>query len=156
MNDLHFFEEKKCGPWFEKAVLAMKPSAPDAEFCLLCGDLADNGEAGQHDGVRTAFAGLGFPFTHHRQSRLPEHSDRRSYEEAFKDQINYIVEHRGWQLVGIDTTAGNAWRDTKISAETWPGSGELPRLDRASRQSFSPIFHWELMSLCGLSTLTTS
>ena len=48
----------------------------------------------------------------------------------FKNQINYIVEHRGWQLVGIDTTAGDAWRDTKVSSETFAWLREnLPRLD---------------------------
>lgn len=131
VNDLHFAEEKECGPWFEKAVLAMKQSAPNAEFCLLCGDLADKGESGQHDGVRTAFAGLGLPLhaTIGNHDYLT-HSDRRSYEEVFKNQINYIVEHRGWQLVGIDTTAGDAWRDTKVSSETFAWLREnLSRLD---------------------------
>ena len=131
VNDLHFAEEEKCGLWFQKAVAAMKQSAPQAEFCLLCGDLADSGEAAQHIGVRNAFAGLGIPVysavgNHDYRSR----SDRRSYEETFKGQINYIVEHDGWQLVGIDTTDGTGWRDTKISPETFTWLREnLPRLD---------------------------
>jgi Calcineurin-like phosphoesterase len=131
VNDLHFAEEKKCGPWFERAVMAMKESAPQAEFCLLCGDLADSGEAGQHSGVHDAFAGLGIPV----HATIGNHdyltsSDRRSYEEAFKNQINYTIDHRGWQLVGIDTTAGHAWRDTKVSPETFAWLREnLPRLD---------------------------
>ena len=89
VNDLHFADEKECGLWFEKAVLAMKKSAPRAEFCLLCGDIADKGEARQHSGVRTAFAELDLPV----HATIGNHdyltrTDRRSYEEAFKNQIN--------------------------------------------------------------------
>ncbi|HEY5812016.1 MAG TPA: hypothetical protein VIT23_05140, partial [Terrimicrobiaceae bacterium] len=54
INDLHFREEA-CAPWFEKAVEAMKASCPEAELCLLCGDLADSGEASQLVGIRDAF-----------------------------------------------------------------------------------------------------
>jgi predicted MPP superfamily phosphohydrolase len=130
-NDLHFYDEK-CGPWFEAAVTAMKTSAPDAEFCLLCGDLADDGEADQHVAIRDSFAKLGFPVyaaigNHDYLSR----TDRRSYEETFKEQINYTFEHGGWQLVGIDTTEGDAWQDTTISSDTFAWLDEnLPKLDR--------------------------
>lgn len=131
VNDLHFREEA-CAPWFEEAVAAMKASAPEVEFCLLCGDLADGGEASQHSGVRDAFQGLGIPC----HAAIGNHdyltaSDRRFYEETFKDQINYIFEYGGWQLVGIDTTEGTAWQQTSISSDTFAWLDEkLPRLDR--------------------------
>jgi Icc-related predicted phosphoesterase len=131
VNDLHFANEE-CGPWFEKAVSAMKASAPEAEFCLLCGDLADSGEAAQHVPVRDIFEKLGVPV----YAAIGNHdyltrTDRRSYEEVFKNQINYIIEHGGWQLVGIDTTEGDAWQDTKISRETFAWLDEnLPKLDQ--------------------------
>ena len=131
VNDLHFFDEE-CWPWFEHAVRAMKIAAPEAEFCLLCGDLADSGEAFQHIGIRDAFKGLGIPV----YAAVGNHdyltqTDRRSYEETFKNQINYIFEHRGWQLVGIDTTEGDGWQDTRISSDTltWLDQN-LPKLDR--------------------------
>jgi predicted MPP superfamily phosphohydrolase len=130
VNDLHFFDEE-CWPWFESVVRQMRATAPEAEFCLLCGDLADNGQPAQHDGVRDAFAKLGSPA----YAAVGNHDyltadDRRSYEERFKDQINYIFEHEGWQLVGIDTTEGNAWQDTKISSQTLAWLDEnLPKLD---------------------------
>src|SRR5688500_13249645 len=48
INDLHFLEED-CGPWFRAVVEQMKASAPEAQLCLLCGDLADKGaEAALH------------------------------------------------------------------------------------------------------------
>jgi len=131
VNDLHFCEEE-CGPWFENVVAAMKASAPEAEFCLLCGDIADDGKATQHVGIRETFEKLDIPL----YAAIGNHdytteTDRRSYEQTFKDQINYIVEHGGWQLIGIDTTEGDAWLDTKISSETMAWLDEsLPRLDR--------------------------
>ena len=42
VNDLHALEDA-CRPWFDDVVRQMKASAPTAEFCLLGGDLADNG-----------------------------------------------------------------------------------------------------------------
>src|SRR5262245_3359303 len=58
VNDLHFFDEE-CWSWFEEAVVSMKISARDAEFCLLCGDLTDNGRPDQLFGIRDAFEKLG-------------------------------------------------------------------------------------------------
>ena len=84
VNDLHFREEA-CAPWFHEAVAAMKTSAPEAEFCLLCGDLADDGEARQHNGVRDAFQGLGIPC----HAAIGNHdylaqTDRKAYEEGLE------------------------------------------------------------------------
>jgi 3',5'-cyclic AMP phosphodiesterase CpdA len=131
VNDLHFREEA-CAPWFERAVAAMKASAPAAEFCLLCGDLADDGHPSQHFGIRDAFQKLGIPT----YAAIGNHdyltdTDRRSYEETFKDQINYVFELGGWQLVGIDTTQGTAWQDTQVLSETFAWlDARLPKLDR--------------------------
>jgi len=131
VNDLHF-RETACAPWFEEAVAATKASAPAAEFCLLCGDLADSGKSEQHIGVRDAFQKLGIPA----YAAIGNHdyltaTDRRSYEQIFRGQINYVFEHGGWQLVGIDTTEGNGWQDTTISSDTLAWLDEhLPRLDR--------------------------
>ena len=40
----------------------MKASAPTAEFCLLGGDLAENGTPAQLTLIKDAFAALGIPF----------------------------------------------------------------------------------------------
>ena len=42
VNDLHALEDA-CRPWFDDVVRQMKTSAQTAEFCLLGGDLAENG-----------------------------------------------------------------------------------------------------------------
>ena len=131
VNDLHF-RDADCAPWFEEAVAAMKASAPQAEFCLLAGDLAEDGALDQLAGVRDAFRGLRIPV----YCAIGNHDysgdkDRRSYEEAFPGQINYAFEHRGWQFVGLDTTVGLAWKDTTISSTTLNWLNEnLPKLDK--------------------------
>src|SRR5437868_6287397 len=60
VNDLHYLEPA-CRPWFDQVVKQMKLSAPKAEFCLVGGDLADNGTIEQLTGIRDAFADLGIP-----------------------------------------------------------------------------------------------
>jgi hypothetical protein len=131
MNDLHFHDET-CIPWFEEALAAVRASAPHADFCLIVGDLADNGRSEQLAGVRDAFRNSGIQTysaigNHdHRSSR-----DRRSYEELFAGQINYSFNHGGWQFVGVDTTEGVKWQNTTISPATLGWLDEnLPKLDR--------------------------
>ena len=131
MNDLHFHDEA-CIPWFGEAMAAVRASAPQAAFCLIAGDLADDGTSEQLGGVRDAFRSSGIQ-THpaignhdHRSSR-----DRRSYEELFPGQINYSFNHAGWQFIGLDTTEGVKWQNTTISPATLRWLDEtLPKLDR--------------------------
>ena len=131
VNDLHF-AEAACALWFEEAIAAMKASAPFAEFCLIAGDLADDGTPEQLAGVRDALQKLGIPV----YSAIGNHdygsaTDRRSYEEMFSGQINYVFDHGGWQFVGLDTTEGTEWQNTTISSTTltWLDDN-LPKLDR--------------------------
>ena len=131
VNDLHF-REAACAPWFEEAVAAVRASAPAAELCLIAGDLSDDGTAEQLAGVRDAFQQLGIPT----YAAIGNHdyltaTDRRSYEKIFRDQINYVFDHGGWQLVGLDTTQGIRWRNTMISSATLAWLDEhLPKLDK--------------------------
>ncbi len=119
VNDLHF-SDALCRPWFDEVVAQMKRSAPTAEFCLLGGDLADEGSPEQLSGVREAFARLGMPVhaVVGNHDYLPGTSDRSAYERIFPGQINYHFPHRGWQVLGLDTTEGTQSRDTFISDAT--------------------------------------
>ena len=131
VNDLHF-SEAACARWFEEAVTAVKASAPAAELCLIAGDLADDGASEQLAGVRDAFQKLEIPT----YATIGNHdyltaTDRRSYEEIFRDQINYEFDHGGWQFVGLDTTQGVGWKNTMISSTTLAWLDDhLPRLDK--------------------------
>ena len=131
VNDLHF-REAACAPWFEEAVAAVRASAAAAELCLIAGDLADDGTSEQLTGVRDAFQKLGIPtYVTIGNHDYLNATDRRSYEEIFRDQINYEFDHGGWQFVGLDTTEGVGWENTTISSTTLAWLDEhLPRLDK--------------------------
>src|SRR5262249_37752901 len=46
------------------------------------------------------------------------------------NQINYTLEHRGWQIIGLDSSEGTRATDTSISTKTFGWLDEnLPRLD---------------------------
>jgi 3',5'-cyclic AMP phosphodiesterase CpdA len=118
VNDLHALEPA-CRPWFDNVVRQMKASAPDAEFCLLGGDLADNGTPAQLTLIKEAFAGIGIPchavVGNHDYRTM---TDRSAYEKIFPGQINYSFTHRGWQIVGLDSSEGTKSKETRISATT--------------------------------------
>ncbi len=131
VNDLHYRDEG-CVPWFQNVVRQMKASAPDAEFCLLGGDQADEGEPAQLANSREIFLGLGMPL----HAVVGNHdyfkdSTRTAYERVFPGQINYAFEHRGWQFLALDTTQGLTAYNTAIPADTlaWLDAN-LPKLDR--------------------------
>lgn len=132
VNDLHY-DEAACGPWFDQIVAAMKASAPDARFCLLAGDLADDGKDDQLAGIHKAFQGLGIPVyaSPGNHDHLTD-TDRTAYEKYFPGQINQVFEHGGWQIMGLDTSDGTRYKDTKIHQATldWLDT-TLPTLDKA-------------------------
>ncbi len=131
VNDLHF-QDEKCAPWFEKAVAAMKKSAPDADFCLLGGDLANDGKREQLQGVKTAFEALKTPLyaVPGNHDYLAD-DDRKAYDELFPGQLNQVFAHRGWQFIGLDTTDGTRYEKTKIQQPTFDWlDAKLPQLDK--------------------------
>ena len=106
LNDLHALEAA-CRPWFDHVVRQMKASAPTAEFCLLGGDLADNCTPAQLTLLQDSFAALGIPchavVGNHDYKSI---TDRSAYEQIFPGQINYSFTHRGWQIIGLDSSEG--------------------------------------------------
>src|SRR4029077_9416935 len=118
VNDLHALEEA-CRPWFDDVVRQMKTSAPTAEFCLLGGDLAENGTPAQLTLIKYSFSALGIPChavvgNHDYQSA----TDRSAYERIFPEQINYAFTHCGWQIIGLDSSEGTKAKETRISGAT--------------------------------------
>ncbi len=139
VNDLHYSTDE-CGVWFRAVVEQMKASAPEAKFCLLCGDLADRGDAPSLSAVKTIFAGLGVPL-----HAVPGNHDydslesRSGYDVVFPGRLNYALAHGGWQFVALDTTMGTNYDDTLISDTTlaWLDA-EIPMLDsRAPTVAFT-------------------
>lgn len=131
VNDLHY-HDKACGPWFEKVVQAMKASAPQAEFCLLGGDQANDARLDQMGPVREIFRGLGVPL----YSTIGNHDwtadgSRKAYDDIFPKQDNQVFEHRDWQLIGLDSSDGLKASQTTIHASTFQWlDAALPKLSK--------------------------
>jgi len=157
VNDLHYMTPD-CGVWLTKVMRQMR-AHEGVEFCLVAGDLCENGTAEQLAGARDALKVLGLPtyavignHDYASEQRDPKQptpprarsprdarpeprgslrmADRRSYEEYLPGQINYWFEHRGWQFVGLDTSHGLRYENTRIQDPTfWWLARNLPRLD---------------------------
>ncbi len=126
-NDTHYMSPQ-CGAWLELVTDQMKTEG--AELCLLCGDLTEYGERAHLAAVRDIFGRLGLPI-----HAVPGNHDwvsptsRRPYESLFPRQLNYSFEHRGWQFLGLDSTAGQRYEKTSIQPATFQWLDKhLPRL----------------------------
>jgi hypothetical protein len=54
---------------------------------------------------------------------------RAGYDAVFPGKLNYSLEHRGWQFVGLDTTMGTKYDKTTIAEATLAWLDEtLPKL----------------------------
>ncbi len=132
VNDLHY-ENKECAPWFAKVVAAMKTSAPKAEFIILGGDQANGGKAEQFAPVRNLFKTLGIPVytTIGNHDWTPSESIK-AYRDIFPGSFNQSFEHRGWQVVGFDSSDGPRAKDTTIQPATLQWLDEtLPKLSKS-------------------------
>jgi 3',5'-cyclic AMP phosphodiesterase CpdA len=130
VNDLHH-GAPECDPFFAALVRQMKTHA-GVEFALLLGDLADTGKAVDLEAVRDHFEKLGvpaYPVPGNHDYASP--TDRSAYERTFPGRINYEFGHRGWQFIGLDTTQGTDYQNTRIPPATlnWLDA-TLPKLDR--------------------------
>jgi 3',5'-cyclic AMP phosphodiesterase CpdA len=130
VNDLHYLD-KRCTPWHEGVVKQIKAHEEKVEFCLLVGDLAEDGKAEQLDPVRAIYRELDLPLhvvigNHDWQGE----KDRKAFDDLFPKAGNYSFEHRGWQFVGLDSTDGPkpkvAVRDETLK---WLDDA-LPKLDK--------------------------
>ena len=130
LNDLHYLD-KRCTPWHEGVVKQIKAHKEKPEFCLLVGDLAENGKADQLDPVRTIYKGLELPLhvvvgNHDWQSD----KDRKAYDDLFPKANNYLIDHRGWQFLGFDSTDGTKAK-VAVRPDTMKWLDEtLPKLDK--------------------------
>lgn len=131
LNDTHFCSDA-CPAWFEQVAASILALDPKPEFCLLVGDLAQDGKKDELGPVRDFLKSLGIPFhvVAGNHDYTPE-NDRSIYEELFPQQINYRFDHRDWQFVGLDSTEGIKYQQTTIQPATFRWLDDmLPRLDR--------------------------
>jgi predicted MPP superfamily phosphohydrolase len=130
LNDLHYLD-KNCTAWNEGVVKQIKAHKEKVEFCLLVGDLAEDGKADQLDPVRSIYKELSQPVhvvigNHDWQTD----DDRKNYDELFPKATNYSFEHRGWQFVGLDSSDGTkATAAVREDTLKWL-DGEVGKLDK--------------------------
>jgi len=128
-NDLHFRDER-CRPWLEAVARAMQRHKPD--FCVLNGDLSENGNAVQLASVREIFASINAPV----HVTIGNHdyatdADREAFEEIFPNSLNYTFTHKNWQFVALDSTQGQRVFYTRVQQPALSWLDEtLPRLDK--------------------------
>jgi hypothetical protein len=130
VNDLHYFDSH-CGPWFERAIRQLKATPQPVDFCLLVGDLSENGKADQLGPVREIFGTLGVPVhvvIGNHDYRGP--ADRKAFEELFPRSLNYRFEHNSWQFLALDSSHGQRVQvSVQAPALQWLDD-TLPALDR--------------------------
>lgn len=117
VNDLHH-ASAECDPWFEALTRQMRGHANTA-FVLVLGDLSDEATRSSLGSIRDHLRTLHCPF--HVQVGNHDHTQdhrRKDYEDLFPGQVNYHFEHLGWQFVGIDSSEGTKYEQTRIQAHT--------------------------------------
>jgi predicted MPP superfamily phosphohydrolase len=92
----------------EKVIASMKQLRGPIDFCLIAGDLTEDGSHAQISAVRDLFKTLKMPVhtVLGNHDYKPKSTDRSAYEEFLPKAINYTLEHRGWQLIALDSTDG--------------------------------------------------
>jgi predicted phosphodiesterase len=128
LNDTHLMTPQ-CGPWLEQVVRKLRAERPD--FCLLNGDMTEEGSRRDLAVVRDIFRGLGAPvYTVIGNHDHGADDDAEAYNSLFPRRLNYWFEHRGWQFVGLDTTDGRRWEKTLIQPGTFHWlAGKLGRIE---------------------------
>ena len=129
-NDPHFQDLEHCPAWFEKIFAAMRASAPRAAFALLSGDLTQNASAAEFEGLKKLFPLLKVPVLVTPGNHDVNAAGLDNYAQAFPGTLNYATEQCGWQVIGLDSTDGEAYEKTRIKPETlaWLDA-YLPQLD---------------------------
>jgi Icc-related predicted phosphoesterase len=116
INDIHYINEK-CATFLDRVLKQIK-SGPAPEFALIAGDLSHHGTQQEFGAVKDLFAQLRIPvFVLPGNHDYVTQSDRKQYEQIFPKQLNYTLEHKGWQFIGFDSTDGLRAANTKIQRE---------------------------------------
>jgi 3',5'-cyclic AMP phosphodiesterase CpdA len=130
-NDIHFFD-KRCAQWLGDHAIK-KMNTHKADFCVVVGDMTEDGNKAQNAAVHDLLKGLTMPLyvTVGNHDHQAGNNDRKPFEENFPKSINYQFEHRGWQFVALDTTQGRAASNTTIHKDSFTYLNDtLKRFDK--------------------------
>jgi calcineurin-like phosphoesterase family protein len=106
VNDLHY-SAKTEAPFFRKMVDKMKAVEPKPKLLMVVGDLVEKGTAAEFEALKEILAESGMTLrvvvgNHDWASN----TDRKAFEEAFPNSLDYSFELNGWQWVCLDSTNG--------------------------------------------------
>ncbi len=115
INDVHYLNDE-CAPWIQGVFRQIGGHAEKPEFCLLVGDLTENGTDAQNAGIgRVIRETAGVPVY-----SVPGNHDyvtaasRAPYDKSFPDRVNYRFTHRGWHFIGLDSTDGQKYQQVAM------------------------------------------
>jgi 3',5'-cyclic AMP phosphodiesterase CpdA len=117
-NDLHY-RDSRCGEWLEKVASHIRRLRPAPAFCVLAGDLSEDGTRAQLGPVQEIFRPLSMPV----RPIIGNHDyalsgQRTEYERLYGARLNYRFQHGEWAFLGLDTTSGRGLYRTKIPEGT--------------------------------------
>jgi len=116
-NDFHH-AEPACDPWFE-ALFRQIGAHAGLDLCLGVGDLAHRGQRASLEAIGRLARLARVPFYPVAGNHDCDVSgDTTLFTEVFPGRLNYSFVLRGWQFVAIDSTAGTAWKDTRVTPAT--------------------------------------
>ena len=119
INDAHF-QSPQCPAWFERVSASIRGQTRRPEFCLLIGDLVEHGTAAELGPMREVLCSLRMPV----HAVIGNHdyisdTDRSDWDKLFPRSLNYHFEHRGWQFIGLDSSEGTRYQNTRIQPVTF-------------------------------------
>ena len=130
VNDTHY-STPKCPDFFARVTASIRAHTPKPEFCLVVGDLVDNGTSAELGAIRDVLRGFGMPFhavigNHDYASQ----TERGPWEQLLPESLNYHFEHRDWRVIALDSSEGKKYQNTSIQPATlsWLDN-HLPKLD---------------------------
>lgn len=130
VNDLHYWDQG-CVPFFFRMIQKMKQSATDAKLLIVGGDLVEHGKAEEFAGVDEVIKGIGLTtkvtIGNHDWTSL---TDRKAFEQAHPNSLNYTFDHAGWQFVALDSSDGTKASVSVLKPTLDWIDENLPRIDR--------------------------
>jgi 3',5'-cyclic AMP phosphodiesterase CpdA len=117
VSDIHHLAGE-AEEWLARVADSIRAQEP--AFCLVLGDLVENGTQQELDVVKRHLDGLGMPvhLVIGNHDYLPDGS-ADPFHALFPGPPNYSFECGGACFIGLDTTAGTPWEETLIPEATF-------------------------------------
>lgn len=130
VNDTHY-RDTRCGDFLTEAFQQIQAEKRKPELILLAGDLATDGRKKELGAMKDILSAQNCPVyvTPGNHDYEPDKSGTQ-YDALFPKQRNYVVEHKGWTILGFDSTLNVQYNNVAVQPATlaWLDN-TLPKLD---------------------------